>query len=482
MSIKDRIDGWLNAFTGLGSALRDKSMHTAFQAGTRLSDQTLESLYHGEDIASIICDALPSEALRKGFYLSSDSDDLDAVDALRRYEKRLRFGKALKGAAIWSRVFGGCVIYMGIDDGLAEDQPVNEEAIKSITFLTVIDKRYLYPHKRYNTLERYGEVELYQVNGQPLAGGEGASGKLVTGALIHESRVLRLDGTLTTLQRAEYNNGWSDSVLEKVHAVIRDFGSSWQAVGHLMQDASQGVFKIKDLVGMLSSTGGAAALNSRMELVDLSRSVARAIMVDADAEDFRREAYSFAGVPDVLKLFMVRVSAAARMPVQVLFGSRVLSTGGLEDGGSEDTRRWYDHVQAYQTDDLAPAIERFWALAMAAQDFESIAPENWEVRFGKLWQMTDSEQATLEKTVAEKDKIYIDSGVVMAEEVSLSRFGPRGFSMETQINLEAREEMAEAELELAKEKAGEDPIEAAQQMAQATGANENEPPPQANDE
>jgi hypothetical protein len=62
-----------------------------------------------------------------------------------------------------------------------------------------------------------------------------------------------------------------------------------------------------------------------------------------------------------------------------------------------------------------------------------------------LWQPTPVEQADLEKKHAEKDKLYIDAGVVLPEEIALSRFRPEGWSAETQIDRDARESMLEAD-------------------------------------
>jgi phage-related protein (TIGR01555 family) len=452
-SIRQRLDAFINTFTGLGDVLRDKRLQAYFQRQSRLSDQRLEDLYHGNDMAARICSTLPDEALRKGFRLSSDEDDIEVADALFKYRRRTKFDKALLECAIWSRVFGGAVIYVGADDGSPEDQPLELERVRSVTFLTVLDKRDIYPSTWYRDLERYGQPEVYEIQAPPVAGQQIKD--LPAGTKIHESRLIRLDGTLTSLRRQQENNGWSESVLDKVHEVLRDFDVSWDSVGHLMTDAAQGVFKIKGLVEMLAE-GGSEALNARMELVDMCRSVARAILVDAEAEDYDRKSYSFQGIPDILKLFMVRLAGAAGMPVSVLMGSRVLASS-LNSQESEDTRRWYDVVQAYQMRALEPAIRRFFEIVFAAQDFEFEPPESWSVRFERLWQMTDKEQAEIEKSVAERDKIYIDAEVLLSEEVALSRFTSQGFSSETQIDREAREEMREAEIELAKEKAGEEP-------------------------
>jgi phage-related protein (TIGR01555 family) len=428
-------------------------MATRFVGGTRLTDAELDNLYHEDDMAARICEALPEEALRKGFFLSAGGDHELAV-AVHEYEKRLSFPKQLESCAVWARTYGGAVIYLGLEDGLDESEPVNEEAIQTIRFAHVIDKRYITPHEFYEDAEndlKYGEPKTYVISSRPQIGGSGGAD---SGAVLHESRLIRLDGARTSVSRKVRNNGWSESVLQKVDDVMTQFGGSWQGVTHLLTDAAQGVFKIDGLVDMIAG-GDKDILQSRMEVVEMGRSVARALMLDAEKEDFTRVAYTFGGIPDVLKLFIQRLSAAARMPVVVMMGQT--PEGLLSGSGERDIRLWYDRVQAYQTNDLTDAITQFYRLVFLAQDFEGGTPEGWIVKFGRLWQMTDEEQATVEKLTAEKDKIYIDAGVILPEEVAVNRFTARGFSAETQIDLEAREEMLAAELELAKEKAGEEP-------------------------
>jgi phage-related protein (TIGR01555 family) len=451
MSIRHRLDSWVNVITGLGSALRDKREFTRFLHRARLTDTELDNLYHEEDIAARIAEALPAEALRRGYYLSSENDDPGLSSALAEYEKPLHFRRALKQAAIWARVFGGAVIYMGLEDGQPEDQPLAVERLQGIRFLQVLDRRYIYPIQEYSDQQRYGEPELYQIQ-RSTRPSLGSQVSFQPGAVIHESRLLRLDGALTSQSRMDAQQGWSDSVLERVHEVIRDFGSSWQAVGHLMQDAAQGVYSMRGLQDAVAS-GETDAILSRIQLIEVSRSVARAILLDAE-EKFERQAYNFQGIPDILKLLMIRVAAAANMPVIILMRQ---SPSGLNATGDADIRLWYDQVQEYQADHLHDVIQRFYELVFAAQDFAGQEPDEWDVLFGRLWQMTDLEQAQLEKTVAEKDKILIDSGMVLPEELAVSRFKARGFSLDTQIDLDVRAEILEAELKLAKENAGKEP-------------------------
>ena len=62
--IAKRVDAFINALTGFGDSTRDSLMSATTTSGRRrLPDSTLEDLYHSDDMAARICDALPKEGL-----------------------------------------------------------------------------------------------------------------------------------------------------------------------------------------------------------------------------------------------------------------------------------------------------------------------------------------------------------------------------------------------------------------------------------
>jgi len=70
----------------------------------------------------------------------------------------------------------------------------------------------------------------------------------------------------------------------------------------------------------------------------------------------------------------------------------------------------------------------------------------------------------IRKTVAETDRIYMEMGVLTSSEVAISRFGGDVWSMNTEIDLEAR-------------KGGYDPEEIADLEAEKKANEEEEKPP-----
>lgn len=432
-----RLDGFSNILTGLGHSLRDKTLAARFKSAAKLSDAELDALYHEEDLAASICDRLPEEMMRAGFSVTKDDGDL-AEDVMQRWEQ-LGGPRAFTDAMVWGRVFGGGAIYVIVDDGSGTEAAPLGERYRAIEALEVLDKRDLIPERYYEDPRhpKFGRPETYRlqrVTAAPTA---------ETNILIHETRLIVFGGARTSRRRRINNVGWDDSVLQKCQAVLNKFHMSWDGASYLMSDMSQAVFKIKDFLSILAAADSAAeaSIVKRLELVEMSRSVARAVVLDADQEDFERKPTPMTGVPEMLRLFMLRLSSAARMPVTILFAQE---PAGLSATGESDMTWWYDTVAARQATDLKPQLKQFFALLF--RENGGAEPKSWGISFKPLWSPTAKEQAEIRKLTAETDKIYIDADVVTPAEIATSRFTAQGWSGETTIDLDAREQIKEAEL------------------------------------
>lgn len=404
LSLADRNDSWQNMLTGLGSG-RDKATYNHLSPNNRLPAEYLEHLYDNDDIAARICDLLPNEMMRQGVSIHVNGEPFDAKYLIT----------VIKGALVKSRIFGAAFIYVGADDGQSQDQPLNIARIKSVRFLNVLTSKDLSHHSHYadpNT-ERYGQCEIYRFN---------TSGQQV---FIHESRLVPFFGTAPLNYRH-----FPHSVLQRIYPVLQQFHTSWQATAHLMTDSAQGVFKLKGLHNAVASSRG-EELIKRMELVDMSRSTSRSILLDAEDEDFRRDSYSFGGIPEILEKMMLRLSAAARIPVSLLMGQ---APAGMNATGESDIRFFYDQVRAEQ-EAIKPKIE------ILAKIFAGNPNADCAVEFPALWQMNDREKAELRRIEAETDRIYLQEGVLLPEEVALHRFGESSFS----IDKDSRAGLAEIE-------------------------------------
>lgn len=430
-----RFDSWVNALTRVGLDY-GKNAFTFVNNG-RLTDQMLEDLYNGDPYAATICHVFPDESIRQGFALKLGSPEVEtatkeALDGLGGVEK-------LAESWTWARCFGGGVVFVGADDGQDPAEPLREDAIRAVRFLTVLDKRELMPQRWYtDPLDaRFGTPKTYRF---AVSGGGGGTDTRE----VHQTRLIRFDGARTTRRERARNNGWGLSELQRTFTALQQFNGAYASSATLLQEASQGVLSIKNLYRLLAQDKD-DTLKKRFEAMDMARSIGRSVLIDADGEKYERiESGAFSGLPDTVDRFMFMLAGASRIPVTILMGQ---APAGLNATGDSDVRTFYDRTRTMQISTLKPRLLRLVRLFLLAKEgpCDGRLPPNLNVEFAKLYQMTPKEEAELRKLVADTDGVNIERGIVTAEEVAVNRFRKDGWSMETQIDLEARKAAMEAD-------------------------------------
>jgi len=424
-----RYDAWVNEMTGFGT-FRDKTTYGHHEWSLRLADQELSSLYHHHDMAGRMVDVVPDEMLREGF----DVDVADAAKNTTIAEKldNLQVVSKMADAIRWGRLYGGGALLLGCDDGQDPSKPLKPARAKDINYVYVIERRVLWPSSWYTDRNnpKIGQPETYVVT--PMVGGGSSSIPI----LVHESRLLRFNGAKTGSFEKLQMAGWDMSVLQRPHEVMRMFGTGWKAVEVLLTDGNQAVLKMTGLAEMIAS-GNMEALRKRLTLMELYRSVMRALVIDADAkEEYTRNSITFAGIPDTLDKFMLRLAASVQIPVTILMGQ---SPAGMNATGDSDFRWFYDRMRSEQTRELTPPIRRLtkiWLETQAGQRLKMQLgaeggigqPDPVTVKYPELWRETPSAEAARRLAIAQADEIYMTNQATLPEEVALSRFRPEGYN------------------------------------------------------
>lgn len=398
--IEIRDDGWANSVTGSGEWGSDKTMHTRMLPVRELRYGEIESLYYGDDISALIVDSLPDEMFRRGYTIESEQQK----DVLAQ-AKALGVNEKMCDAIRWARAWGGASMVLGVDDGQTADKPLIIEKCRGVKFINVVDRRYINPVSFYEQAlsPKFGQPELFQIT--PAFGGN------IQNVIVHETRLIKFWGTkidpITTRRLA----GWSYSALQRPYDVMRQFCNAFEAAGQLAYDAGQGVFKMKGLIELLASPNRNAALQ-RIALADSARYSGRSLAIDADGEEFSRTPTPLAGVGDLLDRFMMRLAAAARMPVTMLMGR---SPAGENATGESDMAIWHNRVKAEQTNIIAPALELLFQI-MTAGKYEG------STDFVGLKEPNDLDAAKVETETANKWKTYVDMTALTGEQVTAIQF------------------------------------------------------------
>jgi phage-related protein (TIGR01555 family) len=418
-----RGDEYQNEYTGVGSRTRDSLQFSRFFRPLKLSDEDLSNLYHGNDIFSRLAELVPSEALKLGFEIetgeySQDSElekkdkqaspeDLKALQNVFMKCDELQLTQKAQKAWIWGNVFGAGIMYIGINDGNPQDQPVDLNKIQSIDFIKVLDKRYVRQHSVYSNPEhpKYGEVSQYAIRPSPSAAVTNLS---LQEAIIHESRIVFFEGAETADDRKRENAGWADSIFQRLEEPIKHLVTAFQSVAGMMQKSAQGKMKMSGYLDAVSANAP-EYVDNRISDMLLRASNNRPFIFDAESnEDYQLESYSFNGIPQLQELFMLRVCSALRVPYSIFFGQ---SPSGLNATGQMEVRTFYDQVKHKQMYILKPILEYIVKLIMLSKKGPTKGKEidQWSVCFPSLWQMNELEEAQVEKLEAEARKLNIEA-------------------------------------------------------------------------
>lgn len=457
-----RLDSIMNVFTGLGDALHDRTKSNIFEPNRRLGDGEMSALYNDEPIGRLVCELPGFDALRKGFTVVVKDDDQgeDIGAKTKNYLTRLEAVAAFTSASDFDRGFGGAGIWVGLDDGAkAASEPVHVKAVKSVLFLRVLDRRRLRPWRiDEDTRSRtYNQPLLWAVMPEEVFTSDPERVKALEPVqLVHASRLIIFPGRNVSDDRKARNGGWGDSIFQACLNSLEHNATAWATLAILISKASQGVIKVKDLA-VLATSSDQGAVTARFQLIKMGRSVVKDLVIDAE-ESYEQTVPNFGNLPDVLYLCMFEVSSAVQIPVTRLFG---MSPAGMNATGESDARNYEDVVESLQTHRIEPRLRQLIDLIFLAKDGPTAGapPESYEVAWEPLRQMTALEQATLRKTVAETDAIYIDKEVLSPEEVAINRFRADGWSAETSVDLELRQTLLEAAAEQALEDAENPPPE-----------------------
>ena len=222
------------------------------------------------------------------------------------------FFEVLREALFESRLYGGSLIVLGLNDENLQSQAVDEQSIKSIGWIQTLDRYCVSPYLD-GSQSSISNPELYQIH-NPNA----------PDVLVHSSRVIRIDaGSRLTRRQRLGNNGWMDSCLQPAYKEILRFQKGMNVLGAMFEDSQTINHGIKGLFEMLddpSSKNDVEALREKLRISDMTRSVTRREVYDLDREKIEIVTRDFSSLIEAIKLCLDVVVSAVRLPHTFLLG------------------------------------------------------------------------------------------------------------------------------------------------------------------
>lgn len=424
-------DGWSNVLTGIGVLGRDKRLG-ANVLWNRFSERDCEHLYASDDVAARVIDLLPDTALQKSIEISRNETINPAMadDIYDYLVKEKMLLSSVCQAWKWARMYGGAGIFISADDGRKLHEPLEVGNIRKIGATPVFHAFELVPGEVENSImsRYYGLPRFYNIS--PRSGVVSAE----TITKIHHTRIVRFEGSPLPRQLFVQNNFWGDSVLNRLYNVLRNFNLSNDAAATMMEDFNVGVIKLKDLSDLLQTEGGSEKLKARIEIMNLSKSSLKTIILDADQEEYDNLSRTLTGMPEMLRLINDRLVAATGMPHTLILGQS--PTGGLSGKGESENRDWYDTVANQRENYLQPVMNRLITVLLSSKDSPTKGkiPMGFDWDFCQLWQVDEKTKIETRKIQADTDAVYLDRGVLSPSDVAKSRFGGDQYSHETNMS------------------------------------------------
>lgn len=408
-------DGWSNVLTGLNILGKDKKVSASVK-WERKEEPELDELFSGDEMARKIVVKPVEEATKKGWKIVGLEQK--QIDAIEKKANELNLNDNIIQAWTWARQYGGAAIMFS--GGIIDEE---RRPGQKITSLFTMNKFELYP--QYSDIQKditkpmFGLPMVYRFFSRQAIDN--------TNVEIHHSNIIRFDGLSLPRRHWIRNSYWGDSVLNALENLIRNYQTTGDSMATIVQDFSTAVYKIKNLADMIGSDGEADVIK-RMELVNMAQSIVRAVVIDADGEDFEHRSRPVAGIGEVAGESKDRLVAGTDFPHTVLFGTS--PAGGLGSNGGHELENWYNYLQTSQTNYLKPKILQ--AYKMIGEEL-AIDTSKMDLEFPPLKQMSEKEQAEVKKANADTDAIYIDRGVYSPEQVSESRFGTGKYSNDIKL-------------------------------------------------
>lgn len=392
----------LIARVGYGTANQASAGRYGFSPISR--DRTmLEWAYRSSWIAGKAVDAFADDMTREGVDVNCDLPP-DQLEELQKEAERLEIWDKLNDTIKWARLYGGALAVMLID-GQDTATPLRPETVTKGQFkgLLVLDRWMVEPSLQDLITEYgpdFGKPKYYRTVADTISG--------IPNMNIHHSRVVRIDGVELPHWQKMQENGWGQSVLERLWDRLLAFDSSTEGAAQLVYKAHLRTYKVEGLRQIIAAGGKAFdGLVAQIDAVRAFQSNEGLTLMDVN-DEFEAHSYSFSGLSDMLLQFGQQLSGAMDIPLVRLFGQ---SPAGLNATGESDLRNYYDSIKQNQERRLRTPVGKIYDI-MFRSLFGQEPPENMSIVFNPLWQMDDEQKANVANTVATAVGNMFEAGII----------------------------------------------------------------------
>lgn len=398
-------DAFSNALARLGAGTPNLMEGTQYSLSRLTRDYSLlNALYREHWIIRQIIDIIPSDMLKNWITLTTEV----SPNLLKRLDLELRktqLIQKLKKGFQWGRLFGGAVgvmVVAGQGNDMAAPLDLRLMVPGDFCGIMIFD--------RWNSIDpsleivddirdpEFGLPKYYTIT-------DNNTGQVVK---VHYSRILRFTGDDLPSWEAQAEQNWGASVIESIFDELKKRDNvSWN-IAQLTFMASLRVLKMADMGQMLSATDEQtkAELYRTIQAQNWLMSNMGMQVIDA-GDDMQSHQYTFGGISDTYKQFMMDVAGAARIPATKLFGR---SPEGMNATGESDLQNYYDMIAQEQEANLRPILNKL--LPVLCMSVFGAVPDDLDFEFDPVSEPSDKERSDLAKSGTENVVTALNAGLV----------------------------------------------------------------------
>ena len=352
-------------------------------------------------------ETISTEMTRKWLRLKTigKGDKADKLEAIEAALKDFQIREHFKHAALLDNFFGRAQMYVKIKnqtDDMGRQLPliVDSKTVKkgSLEGFSVIEPYWTTPYS-YNSTDP-AKADFYK----PVAW-------FVVGKRTHASRLLSfISRPLPDLLKPSYNFGGM-SLTQLMEPYVNNWLRTRTSISNLLHSFSISVLGT-NLAATLAEDQTGAALFNRAQVFNQLRDNRGLMIIDKDSETLAQVNTPLSGLDALQAQALEQMAGPCHIPLVKLFG---ITPTGLNASSEGEIKTFYDFIRAMQENVFGPNIDivlKLIQLHLFGEVDDAIGYE-WV----KLDEPTTKEAAEERKTDADRDAVYMESGVVSPEEV-----------------------------------------------------------------
>ena len=229
------------------------------------------------------------------------------------------------------------------------------------------------------------------------------------GNSIHDTRLITVvSRPVPDMLKPAYNFG-GISLTQLLVPYVDNWLSARQTVNDLLHKFSTSGFKTD--MGTMLSGGSSNDLVNRVEIFNAMRDNFGALLIDKDKEEFFQFNVPLSGIDRLQAQAQEQMAAPTHIPLVKLFG---ITPSGLNATSDGEIQVWHEYLRAEQENVLDKPVHKILQvvqLSLFGEIYDDIVFE-----WNPLIELTEEQQATINKTKADIGAELIQSGVISQEE------------------------------------------------------------------